>query len=314
MENSASGQHAMCGFLARHGTARFLPTTVTAPVDVTLRALEHLADWIESSANSTEPIARPVGIHLEGPFLSAAKCGVQPVAHMQRPDIALFDRFFAAARGHLLLMTIAPELPGALELIRHASSQGVRVSLGHSDATLQQARAGIVAGAVSATHTFNAMRGFQAREPGLLGAVLDSRELYAELICDGHHVAPEGTRLFAACKRMDRRILVTDAISATGEGDGEFALGQLQVSVAGNRATLDGRLAGSVLTLDRAVRRFASEARLPLEEAAVAAGVNPAAMLGFESGMDAGARADFVVLGEAGELRATFVGGELVAA
>jgi N-acetylglucosamine-6-phosphate deacetylase len=314
MEDSPSGQIAMQKFLAAHGTARFLPTTVTAPVEKTLRALEVLADWIEKNASSEEPVARPVGIHLEGPFISHAKCGVQPVAHMQLPSCELFDRFWQAARGCIRLMTIAPELPGALDLIRHASARGVRVSLGHSDATAEQTRNGMAAGAVSATHTFNAMRGFEAREPGLLGVVLDSRELYAELICDGHHVAPEATRLFAACKPRERRILITDAISATGEGDGEFQLGPMQVTVAGDRAMLDGKLAGSVLTLDRAVRRFASEARLPLEEAAMAAGLNPAAMLGLESGMDAGSRADFVVLGETGELRATFVGGELVAA
>jgi N-acetylglucosamine-6-phosphate deacetylase len=231
---------------------------------------------------------------------------------MQMPDIALFDRFFAAARGYIRLMTLAPELPGALELIRHASSRGVRVSLGHSDATLEQSRAAIAAGATSATHTFNAMRGFEHRQPGLLGTVLDSRELYAELICDGHHVAPEATRLFAACKRRDRRILVTDAISATGQGDGEFALGQLQVSVAGDCAMLDGKLAGSVLTLDRGVQRFVAETGAPVTDAALAAGANPAAMLGLESGMEEGARADFVVLSEGGELRATFVGGKLV--
>jgi N-acetylglucosamine-6-phosphate deacetylase len=312
MQDSPSGQRAMCEFLARHGTARFLATTMTAPMDATLRALEHIAGWIEASAEENGPRARPVGIHLEGPFLSHAKCGAQPSEHIQPPSIEVFERFWQVARGHIRLMTIAPELPGALDLIRHAAGRGVRVSLGHSDATAKQARAGIAAGAESAAHTFNAMRGFTHREPGMLGTVLDSRELYAELICDGHHVAPEATRLFAAAKPRDRRILITDAISATGRGDGEFALGQLHISVEGDRASLNGKLAGSVLTLDGGVQRFVSEAGVPVDDAAMAASANPAAMLGLPGGMQVGARADLVVLGKDGVLQATFLNGELV--
>ena len=163
-------------FLATKGVAYFLATTVTAPIDRTLRALEGIADAIDAATKrrivqprTTRPAAQPVGIHLEGPFLSHAKRGVHPAAELQPPSIPLFDRLQQAARGHIRLMTIAPETPGALELIAHATQSGTRVSLGHSDATAAETRAAIAAGAASATHTFNAMRRLDHREPGIAG-------------------------------------------------------------------------------------------------------------------------------------------------
>jgi N-acetylglucosamine-6-phosphate deacetylase len=311
MAASTEGERDMAAFLAQHGVARFLATTVTAPVDATLAALERLADWCERPPSSN---ARPAGIHLEGPFISHGKRGVQPDEHIHLPSIELFDRFFGAARGHIRLMTIAPEIPGALELIRHATARGVRVSLGHSEATAAQGRAGIASGAVSATHCFNAMRGFDHREPGLLGLVLDQRDLCAEIICDGHHVSDEAIRLYAATKPADRRILITDAISATGQGDGHFRLGELEVTVAGDKAMLDGKLAGSVLTLDRGLQRFLAATGLPLYEAAIAAAQNPAAMLGLVCRLEPGASADFVALASDGRLLASYLNGELVGA
>lgn len=313
-KSCANGANMMCSFLAQHGVGAFLPTTVTASVDATLRALESIANWIELE-NDLATAARPVGIHLEGPFISHARRGVHPVAGIQPPGIALFDRFYEAARGHVRLMTLAPEIPGALDLLRHAVARGVRVSLGHSDALSAEARAGIAAGAVTSTHCFNAMRGFDHREPGLLGVVLDDRNLFAEIICDGHHVAPEAIRLYAAAKPADRRILITDAISATGMGDGSFRLGELEVTVAAARATYDGKLAGSVLTLDRGLEHFVASTGLPLHQAAMAASANPAAMLGLPeagAGLVAGARADINVLGPDGRLLATFLGGQRV--
>jgi N-acetylglucosamine-6-phosphate deacetylase len=312
MQASAEGEREMAAFLAAHGVGRFLPTTVTADVETTLRALERMANWITRRTEQTLPGARPVGIHLEGPFISHAKRGVQPAEHIQPPSVELFDRFWQASQGHIRLMTLAPELPGALDLLRHAADLGVRVSLGHSNATAKETQQGIAAGAASATHCFNAMRGFDHREPGVVGAVLDCGELYAELICDGHHVSDEAIRLFARAKPADRRILVTDAISATGQGDGQFLLGQLQVQVAAGKAMLDGKLAGSVLTMDLGVQNFARVTALPLAQAAQAASQNPAAMLGLPAGLAVGSAADFVVLGHGGRLMATYLAGEAV--
>ena len=153
-------------------------------------------------------------------------------------------------------MTLAPELPGAVELAAHATARGVRVSVGHSNATAAETRAAIAAGAVSATHTFNAMRPLDHREPGILGIVLTDDRLYAELICDGIHTAPEMVKLWWRAKGEQRAILVTDAMSATGMPDGEYQLGGFPVQVANGRATARGVLAGSVLTLDRALSNF----------------------------------------------------------
>src|SRR5579872_3254929 len=169
-------------FLASRGTGVFLATTVTAPLDVTLKALSGLAKIIQRPVVAGR--ARPIGIHLEGPFLSHAKRGVQPAAHLLAPDIPTFDRLCDAAEGQVRLMTVAPELPGAAELTAHATARGVRVSVGHSNGTVAETQAVINAGAVSATHTFNAMRALDHREPGILGAVLITGSLYAELICD----------------------------------------------------------------------------------------------------------------------------------
>jgi N-acetylglucosamine-6-phosphate deacetylase len=175
---------------------------VTAGIDETLRSLEGLARWMESPGE--DACARPIGIHLEGPFLSHVKRGVHPPEKLREPSIELFDRFVEAAGGQVRLMTLAPELPGANELARHACERGVRISMGHSDATAAETRKAIAAGATSATHTFNAMRALDHREPGILGVVLTEEPLYAELICDGVHTAPEIVRLWWKAKGSER--------------------------------------------------------------------------------------------------------------
>ncbi len=297
-------------FFASRGVGAYLPTTVTAPIDQTLRTLEGLASVIERG--STPGIATPLGVHLEGPFLSHAKRGVHPAELLQPPSVALFDRFWQAARGAIRLVTVAPELPGAPEMIEHAAHLGVRVSLGHTNATAAEARAGIAAGARSATHTFNAMRALDHREPGVAAVVLDDPTLYAELICDGIHVDPAMVRLFAKAKDPDRAILVTDGISATGMPEGRYMLGGLEVEVRDGRCLLDGVLAGSVLTMDRAVRNYAAYTGSPLSAAVQLATANPAALAGAEHryGLLAeGRRADLVVLDRSGEVLATMLGG-----
>lgn len=279
MNAPAAGFEQISHFLATRGVSHYLPTTVTAPLDATLRALESLAAEIE---RDTHPGALPLGIHLEGPFVSHLKRGVHPPEYILAPEIPLFDRFQQAARGHIRLVTVAPEIPGALDLIRHATAQGVRVSLGHTNATAAETRAGIAAGAVSATHTFNAMRALDHREPGVLGVVLDDDALYAEIIADGVHVAPELLRLFLRAKGVDRAILVTDGMSATGMPDGAYTLGGFPVEVAKGRAMANGVLAGSVLTLDRAVANFSRFTGLDLAATTMLASRNPARMLGLE--------------------------------
>jgi N-acetylglucosamine-6-phosphate deacetylase len=329
MEGTPEALSSIGGFLATKGVAYFLATTVTAPIDRTLRALEGIADAIDTAneaaksgatARGTEICAQPVGIHIEGPFLSHAKRGVHPAAELQPPSIELFQRMQQAARGHIRLLTIAPELPGALDLIAHAIRSGVRVSLGHSDATAAQTRAAIAAGATSATHTFNAMRRLDHREPGIAGVVLDAHSLYAELICDGVHVAPEFVRLWLRAKGEDRAILMTDGISATGMPDANYMLGELEVTVKNGRCLLtsslaDGieTLAGSVLTMDRAVANLRRFTGASLATAVRLASRNPARMLGLDNLTEVavGRRANFNLYSATGELRQTILRGKV---
>jgi len=351
MQSTPSELSQIQRFLAQHGVAHYLPTTVTAPIDPTLRALEALANLIE--ATPAEGEAQPIGIHLEGPFLSHAKRGVHPPADLQPPSIALFDRFQTAARGHIKLLTIAPEPnaaigpatnPGALpfasfakggvsgearplssdtalDLIAHATSQGVRVSLGHTNATAAQTLPAIDAGATSATHTFNAMRALDHREPGVLGTVLDDHRLYAELICDGVHVAPPLVRLWLKTKGLDRAILVTDAMSAAGMPDGNYTLGSFAVTVTNGVAQLTAdlatgksTLAGSLLTMDRAVANLQAFTQASLADATRLASHNPAAMLGQPTltHLTPNAPANLNRFNSTGQLTATYIRGQKI--
>ena len=305
MEATPEALGAIGSFLAARGTGNYLATTVTAPLDETLRALSGLAKLIAQPPIPAQ--ARPLGIHLEGPFLSHLKRGVQPSEYLLAPDIALFDRLFEASEGHIRLMTLAPELPGAVELTAHATARGVRVSLGHSNATAAETRAASIAGAVSATHTFNAMRPLDHHEPGILGVVLTDDSIFAELICDGIHTAPEMVKLWWKAKGPERGILVTDAMSAAGMPDGEYRLGGFAVQVAKGRATANGMLAGSVLTLDRALANFVKFTGAPLELALRLVTANPAAMTGL------GAQAGSLAVGQPANLVAVDAAGKLVA-
>ena len=308
----ATPQHldTICAFLASRGTGSFLATTVTAPLDATLRAVERLARRVQQPQAAGQ--AHPVGIHLEGPFLSHKRRGVQPEEHLLAPDIPTFDRLFDAAQGTVRLMTLAPELPGAVELAAHAASRGVRISMGHSDATAAETRAVLAAGASSATHTFNAMRPLDHREPGILGIVLTTPALYAELICDGIHTAPEMVRLWWSAKGPERALLVTDGMSATGMPDGEYQLGGFAVQVANGRAMARGVLAGSVLTLDRALSNFLQFTGATVEQGLRLMTANPAAMTGLAplaGALAAGRPANLVAVDAAGKLVASFAAG-----
>lgn len=313
MEATPEALNTIGRFLATRGTGSFLATTVTAPLDTTLRSLEGLAKLVAEAP--VEGQAQAIGIHLEGPFLSHSKRGVHPPAYLLEPDIPTFDRFLEAATGHIRLMTLAPELPGAVELAAYATSRGVRISLGHSNATAAETLAVIHAGAVSATHTCNAMRPLNQREPGILGTVLTCDALYAEMICDGIHNAPEIVKLWWRAKGPERAILMTDAMSAAGMPDGTFMLGGFPVEVSGGRAMARGVLAGSILTLDRAITNFMEFTGASLEEALRLATVNPAAMTGLSDQIGSvavGRVASLVAVDAEGKLVGSVVNGQQI--
>src|ERR1700739_339000 len=310
MEATPEALETMGKFLASRGTSTFLATTVTASIDATLRALDGIANEIAKLPPPGR--ARPLGIHLEGPFLSHQKRGVQPPEHLLAPSITIFDRLIEAAHGHVRLMTLAPELPGAPELAAHATSRGVRVSLGHSNANAAETRAAIAAGAVSATHTFNAMRPLDHREPGILGTVLTNDDLFAELICDGIHTDPEIVCLWWRAKGPERAILVTDAMAAAGMPDGEYQLGGFPVQVKDGRATARGVLAGSALTLDRALANFIKFTGASIEQGLRLLSSNPAAMTGLAhraGTLASGKSANLVAIDATGKLVGSIIGG-----
>ena len=312
MEATPEAFHAIESYLASRGVGAYFPTTVTSPRDETIRSLAGLAAKIGGERGGTPRGATPLGVHLEGPFLSHLKRGVHSEALLEAPSIILFDRFWQAAEGKISLMTIAPELPGALELIAHASALGVRCSLGHSDARVGQAQAGYAAGARSATHTFNAMRAIDHREPGLAAYVLDKQSLFAEIICDGIHVDPLMVRLFLRAKGENHAILVTDGMSATGMPDGTYMLGDIRVEVRDGRCTSNGTLAGSVLTMDRAVRHLMEFTGVGLSEAVGAASRNPSRLMGIEDewgSLEVGRVANITVLSPSAEVIQTFLAG-----
>ena len=315
MDDASEALPVIERMLARYGVTSYFPTTVTAAMDATLRALERLVDAIEKRERESpdnEGRAVPLGIHLEGPFISHARRGVHAPENLLTPTLALFEQFWQAARGRIRMMTIAPELENAPEVIAEASRRGVCMSLGHSDADLAAAERGIAAGAYHATHTFNAMRPLDHRSPGILGAVLTNDRISADIIADGVHLDPAIVKLISAAKGPRQTVLITDATSATGMPDGRYHLGSLAVEVRDGKCMAEGKLAGSILTMDVAVRNLARFAEWDLGQAVAAASQNPArvAQIAKKGVLAVGADADFVVLNSQGEVLRTFIGGE----
>jgi N-acetylglucosamine-6-phosphate deacetylase len=314
MDERSEALPAIERMLARHGVTSYFPTTVTAPIDDTLCALDRLADAIEKRGHKNGDgagRAAPMGIHLEGPFLSHARRGVHPPENLLPAKIETFERLWQSARGRIRMMTIAPELEGAIELIGAAAERGVCVSVGHSDADFAATERALAAGARHATHTFNAMRPLSHHDPGIVGAVLTEERVSADIIVDGVHLDPSIVKLVAQAKGPELTVLITDATAAAGMPDGRYRLGSIEVEVHDGKCTLDGKLAGSVLTMDAAMRNLSHFAGWSLSEAVGAATRNPArvARCADKGVLKAGADADFLVLNEQGKVLRTFIEG-----
>jgi N-acetylglucosamine-6-phosphate deacetylase len=305
-------------FHAGHGTTGLLATTVAAPVDELVATLESIgAAAAAGSAGRRSGAARVVGAHLEGPFLSPALPGAMDVASFLDPDAGPLRRLMLAGGGCLSLMTVAPELRGARGMVEELVEGGVVVSLGHTAASYEVAEAAIRAGARSATHVFNAMVPFHHRAPGVLGAVLESDLVSCELILDGGHISPVAARLVHRVKGSAGVHLVTDAMAGAGMPDGVYPLGERRVRVTGGRAlSADGAtLAGSTLTMDRAVANAVRMLGVPVQEAVAMASWNPARLLGLDDRRGAiapGFDADLAVLDDALRACGTMVGGRWV--
>ena len=292
------------------GTTTMLASLVTAPLAELEARAAMLADLADQGVIA--------GLHLEGPFLSPARRGAQDPRHMLAPDVAVFERLHAAARGHLRVITLAPELPGAAGVIEAATRAGVAVAIGHTDATTDVTLAAIDAGATHATHLFNGMRPLHHREPGAAGALLDRDEVTCEVIADGVHLHDIAIRLAARVKGPGRLVLVSDAMAAAGMPDGSYRLGSMRVTVTGGVARLPddpagpGAIAGSTATL-AGVIRHAIAAGLPVPDVAAAASTTPARVLGLADRTGAlgpGLAADLVVCDDDFRPRAVMRHGE----
>lgn len=302
MEGNARALDRIASTVARHGTTSMVATTVTAPTQDTCHSLEGIARYIrkhEGLTGDARPAAEILGIHLEGPFISKAKRGVHPLDALAKPSVETLKKLLAAADGLVKIVTVAPELPGAIEVIEAAVEAKIVAAMGHTDANFDQTRAAIHAGARHAVHVYNAMRAFEHRDPGIVGAILTDPEVTAEIIADGVHVAGPAIQVLIGCKGADTVVLVSDGIAATGMPDGNYRLGNFDVTVKdGVCRNSEGKLAGSTLTLDRAIRNLVALG-VSLQDAVRMATILPARRLGIagKKGIIAvGADADLVAL------------------
>ena len=303
MEATPAALDCITSTVARYGTTSILATTVTASVDETCRSLEGIAQYIRAhekfEQQSTAPGAEILGIHLEGPFISKARRGVHPPGAIVRPSVQILEKFRAAADGLIRIITVAPEIPGALDLIQAAVANGIVAAIGHTDANYEQTQAAIQAGARHTVHFYNAMRPFSHRDPGIIGAVLTEPDVSAEVIADGIHVAGPAIQVLLGTKGFDTVLLASDATAATGMPDGNFRLGNFEVVVKdGVCRNAEGKLAGSTLTLDRALRYIVALG-VPLVDALRMATILPArrvSLAGKKGIIALGADADLLVL------------------
>jgi N-acetylglucosamine-6-phosphate deacetylase len=303
MEGTVEALEIISASVALHGTTSMVATTVTASEMETRDGVSGIARFVlKSGVHPTRDLAAEiVGIHFEGPFISSARRGVHPAEWILPPSPEFLSMLLKESRGLGRILTLAPELPRAMEIISAARQAGLVVSLGHTDANYEQARAAIEAGAAHAAHVYNAMRPFSHRGTGVIGAVLTSPKVSAELIADGVHVDEAAMRILIELKTPERVILVSDGISATGMPDGKYRLGMFKVTVKGGVCrSAEGKLAGSTLTLDRALRNIVALG-VPLGSALRMVTSNPARQIGLGSRkgiLAAGADADLVFLDE----------------
>lgn len=305
------GDVRMARALARRGVTSFAPATETLPYDVISAALEA---GLRLHKTPVKGAARLLGVNLEGPFFSPAKKGAQNPAYLRDPDFAAFKRLYDDCEGLIRLADVAPELPGGLDFIR-AAAACCTVSLAHTDAPYDVARAAFNAGATHVTHLWNAMPRFLSREPGVIGAAAEDARVTAELICDGHHVHPSAVRATFKLFGADRLCLVSDALRCCGLPEGDYDSGGLRVTLRDGVARLaDGTIAGAASDLWTDLRNAVAFG-VPAEDAVRAATLTPAREIGADDRVGSvadGKFADFVVCDDALDIKAVYIGGERV--
>jgi len=312
MDGEKESLQIIASHQARCGVTGFLPTTLASPLNSILNAVEAVKKAKKLCLKS-----EILGIHIEGPFLNKERRGAQDPDFIKAINPEDIERLVKAARGLKTLLTLAPEVDHNLSFVRGLREKGFILSIGHSDATYDQAFASFEEGITHATHLFNAMREFRPREPGVVGAALDSDRVTAEVIADGIHLHPASLRLAISRKGVDKICLVTDSIKAVGLGDGIFRMGNFEIVVKGNEARLweSGVLAGSVLTLNRAVKNLIDWTGVAVSEAVKMASLNPARVLGLDQKMgtiEPGKLANLAVFNRDFKVLDTFLKGKSV--
>jgi len=297
---------------SRFGTTAFLPTTMTMSKDKIIESLKSIHEAFIKGTGAAEIL----GVNLEGPYISSEKKGAQKEKDIKKASIEEFLEFNQASGNLIRIVTIAPEMPGAIDLIRWLHKNRIIASVGHSNATYKQVQEGIKAGLTHVTHTFNAMRGFNHREPGVVGAALSSPKLILEMIADGIHLHPVAMKILIKIKEIGKIVLITDAMRAASKPEGTYNLGGQEVTVVRGQARLkDGTLAGSVLTMDKAVCNMVDKVGVSLMEATQMATASPARCLGVESkkgSLEPGKDADIVILNKKLKVELTMVKGKIV--
>lgn len=291
------------------GVTGFLPTTMTQSVEATYNAIKNVCD----NKNKVEG-SKILGIHMEGPFFDLAHKGAQPGEFIQLPSVESYKELVKEYEEHIALLSLAPELEGANELTEYLTKHGVTVSLGHTGATYEEAKAVVGLGANHATHTFNAMTPLTHRAPGVVGLAMDNKDVYAELILDGHHVSVAAARILYNAKK-DHLVLITDSMEACMKEEGKYQLGGQDVFVKDNQARLaDGTLAGSVLCLNQGVKNAMDFFNIDVVEAVKLASLNPANSINMGQTIGSiavGKKADIIIFDNDIEIKHAFVNGQM---
>ena len=299
--------------IAAEGTTSFLVTTMTQSPENITKALSAVKSYRETDRGDG---ARVVGVHLEGPFIAAAHKGAQPLEYVKAPDIQTFNGYNAASGNCIRIVTLAPEVDGAAEFIKHLTAQGIVASIGHTGAKYPDIEKAVELGASNVTHTYNAQTALHHREIGTVGSAMLIDELNCEMICDTIHVSVPAMRLLVKNKPADKLTLITDAMRAKGIPDGVSELGGQTVYVKNGEARLaDGTLAGSVLRMNRAVQNMVEKVGVPFTQAVDCATINPAKNLGIDNEVGSiavGKRADFTVINANYDVLMTVRGGEVI--
>ncbi|MCT4565980.1 MAG: N-acetylglucosamine-6-phosphate deacetylase [Maledivibacter sp.] len=312
MDSSYEAINEISKYLAQNGVTGFLPTTVTADWERIRAAVKNVHDTMEKGVGG----ASIIGSYIEGPFITEKNKGAHPSQFIRKIDSEEIDGLIDDGKGSIRVITIAPEKEDALELIKDLNSRGIKISIGHTDATFNETKCAIENGANIAVHTFNGMRGLHHREPGVLGAVLSIEDIYAELIADFVHVHPEAIKILVKCKGAENISLISDCMRAGGLADGEYKLGELEVVVKDSVPRLpSGALAGSTFKIINGIKNMVNTVGVAPLDAVHMASFVPAKMLGIDKeygSIKEGKRANLTVIDDSYNVIMTIVDGKIV--